>query len=161
MKLKVFTTGGTVDKVYFDDLSHFEVGEPQILEILKEAEVTFDYEIEEIVRKDSLYLTDDDRRLLRERIQASPERMVLVTHGTDTMVQTAAFLMDLADKTIVLTGALRPARFKTSDAAFNMGCAVGALQTLPPGVYIAMNGRVFRADKVRKNREAGRFEELE
>ena len=129
--------------------------------VLKEAEVNFEYEIEEIARKDSLYLSDDDRRLLRERIEASPERLILITHGTDTMVQTALSLQGLADKTIVLTGALRPARFKKSDASFNVGCAVGAVQALPSGVYIAMSGRVFPAEKVRKNREAGRFEELD
>ena len=161
MKLKIFTTGGTVDKVYFDDLSHYEVGEPQIVEVLKEAEVNFEYEIEEIARKDSLYMTDEDRCLLRDRIEASPERLILITHGTDTMVQTALFLMGIPGKTIVLTGALRPARFKTSDAEFNVGCAIGALQVLQPGVYIAMSGRVFPAEHVRKNREAGRFEEAE
>lgn len=161
MKLKIFTTGGTIDKVYFDDMSNYEVGEPQVGEVLKEAGVNFDYEVEEIARKDSLYLTEEDRALLRKRIEADKNRLVLITHGTDSMVETARFLKGISDKVIVLTGALSPARFKRSDASFNIGCAVGALQALSPGVYIAMSGRVFSADKVRKNREAGRFEETE
>jgi L-asparaginase len=160
MKLKIFTMGGTIDKIYFDDLSHYEVGEPQAGEILREARVNFEVEVEEIARKDSLVLTEEDRNRLRTRIQAAPQRLILITHGTDTMVETARHLLGLADKVMVLTGALTPARFKNSDAAFNLGCAIGALQALPPGVYIAMNGRVFAADKVRKNREAGCFEEL-
>lgn len=159
MRLKIFSMGGTIDKVYFDDLSTYEVGEPQAGEILLEAGVTFEFFVEEVVRKDSLHLTAEDRALLRSRIEASSERHILVTHGTDTMVETAAALKGL-DKVIVFTGALSPARFKGSDAAFNLGCAVGAVQSLPAGVYIAMSGRVFQADKVRKNREAGRFEDV-
>lgn len=161
MKLKIFTTGGTIDKIYFDDLSDYEVGDPQIVEILKEARVTFEFEVEEIVRKDSLHITHEDRVALHDRILADSNRLVLITHGTDTMVETASYLSDIPDKVIVFTGALTPARFKKSDAAFNAGCAIGALQSLPPGVYIAMSGCVFPAGKVRKNREAGRFEEVE
>ncbi len=160
MRIKIFSTGGTIDKVYFDDLSTYEVGDPQIVEILKEAGVNFDYDLDEVVRKDSLYLNDADRSLLRERIQADPNRLVLVTHGTDSMVDTARYLLGIPDKVIVLTGSLSPARFRKNDAAFNVGCAIGALQVLPPGVYIAMSGRVFAAPKVRKNRDAGRFEEV-
>ena len=158
MKLKIFTTGGTIDKVYFDDLSNYEVGDPQVEEILKEAKAGFGYEIEEIVRKDSIYITDEDRAVLRRRIEADSNRLILITHGTDTMADTARFLLGIPDKVIVLTGALAPARFRKSDAAFNIGCAVGALQALQPGVYIAMSGCIFPADKVRKNREAGCFE---
>jgi L-asparaginase len=160
MRLKIYTTGGTIDKMYFDDLSRYEVGEPQVGEILREAQVNFEYTVEEIVRKDSLNMTLADRDLLRKRIEADPERRVLVTHGTDTMVETARHLLDIDHKVIVFTGALTPARFKKSDADFNVGCAVGALQSLPPGVYIAMNGRVFPADNVVKNRVESRFEEL-
>jgi L-asparaginase len=160
MKLKIFTTGGTIDKIYFDDLSNYEVGDPQVEEILREAGARFVYEIEEIVRKDSIYITDEDRAVLRRRIQADPNRLILVTHGTDTMVDTARFLLGIPDKVIVLTGALAPARFRKSDATFNIGCAVGALQALQQGVYIAMSGCIFPADRVRKNREAGCFEEV-
>jgi L-asparaginase len=159
MKLKIFTMGGTIDKIYFDDLSHYEVGEPQVGEILREANVAFEVEIEELMRKDSLHMSPEDRILLRERIEAEPNPLILVTHGTDTMVETASHLLDIKEKVIVFTGALSPARFKGSDAVFNVGCAVGALQALPPGVYVAMSGRVLPADRVLKNREAGRFEE--
>jgi L-asparaginase len=150
--------GGTIDKIYFDDLSDYVVGEPQAGEILKEAQAAFEFSVNEVLRKDSLHLTDEDRALLRERIAADPCPFILVTHGTDTMAETAKALMGLTDKVIVFTGALSPARFKGSDAGFNIGCAVGAVQSLPPGVYISMNGVVFEAGKVRKNRAAGRFE---
>jgi L-asparaginase len=160
MKIKIFSMGGTIDKLYFDDLSHYEVGEPQVAEVLKEAEVHFDYDVEDVVRKDSLRLTEADRELLRQRITASPHRLALVTHGTDTMVDTGLALKGIPGKVIVLTGALSPYRFRQSDATFNIGCAIGALQVLPPGVYIAMSGRVFAIDRVRKNREARRFEEI-
>ena len=158
MRLKIFTMGGTIDKVYFDDLSDYEVGEPQVVEILRDANVTFDYESEELMRKDSLHMTAEDRLLLRRRVEEDPSRLILVTHGTDTMVETARYLLDIPDKVIVFTGSLSPARFKGSDAVFNIGCAVGAIQALEPGVYIAMSGKVFPADKVAKNRQAGRFE---
>jgi L-asparaginase len=128
--------------------------------VLKEAEVHFDYDLEDVVRKDSLRLTEADREILRQRIAASPHRLALVTHGTDTMVETGQALKGIPGKVIVLTGALSPYRFRQSDATFNIGCAIGALQVLPPGVYIAMSGRVFAIDRVRKNREARRFEEI-
>ncbi len=161
MKLAVFSMGGTIDKVYFDDLSDYTVGEPQAAPILATANVDLDYEVIEVARKDSIYVTDEERRELRDRILADPRRLVLVTHGTDTMTETARVLADIPDKVIVLTGAMSPARFNASDAAFNLGCAVGAVQSLPPGVYIAMNGRVFAAGTVRKNRQRGRFEPLD
>jgi L-asparaginase len=160
MKIKIFSMGGTIDKLYFDDLSRYEVGDPQVAEVLREAEVHFDYEIEAVVRKDSLRLTEADRQLLRQRIAASPQRLALVTHGTDTMVETGLALKGIPGKVIVLTGSLSPYRFRQSDATFNIGCAIGALQALAPGVYIAMSGRVFAIDHVRKNREARRFEEI-
>lgn len=152
--------GGTIDKVYFDDLSDYTVGEPQVGPILAGSNVNLDFEVIEVARKDSLYVTDAERRELRARIAADPRTLVLVTHGTDTMTETARFLADLPDKVIVMTGAMSPARFAASDATFNVGCAVGAVQSLPPGVYIAMNGRVFPAGTVRKNRPKGIFEPL-
>ena len=158
LQLAVFTMGGTIDKVYFDDLSDYTVGEPQVGPILAGANVDLAFEVVEVARKDSLHVTMAEREVLRERIAADPRRLVLVTHGTDTMAETAAVLAAIPDKTIVLTGAMSPARFAASDAVFNVGCAVGAVQSLPPGVYIAMNGRVFPAGTVRKNRAAGRFE---
>uniref|UniRef100_A0A7C4ELZ0 Asparaginase n=1 Tax=Fundidesulfovibrio putealis TaxID=270496 RepID=A0A7C4ELZ0_9BACT len=159
MDISIYTMGGTIDKIYFDDLSDYVVGEPQAGEILKEAKAALEFSVQEVLRKDSLHLNDADRALLRERIAADPCPRILVTHGTDTMVDSARALAGLGDKVIVFTGALSPARFKGSDAPFNVGCAVGAVQSLPPGVYIAMNGRVFNAQHVRKNRAAGRFED--
>lgn len=159
-QLCIVTTGGTIDKIYFDDKSDFQVGEPQIGRILEELGVAFRYNVIPIIRKDSLHLTDKDRELLRATIAAQDATHVLVTHGTDSMVESAKVLASLAGKTIVLTGALNPARFRGSDAEFNIGTAVGAVQSLPPGVYIAMNGRIWDPTKVRKNVDANRFEAL-
>jgi L-asparaginase len=158
MTLKIFTTGGTLDKVYFDTNSEFQVGEPGIVELLAEANVAFAYEVESLMRKDSLDLTDDDRYLIHARIAADPADHILITHGTDTMVETAKLLTNIERKTIVLTGSMQPARLRASDAAFNVGAAVVAAQTLPPGVYIVMNGCVFDPRTARKNREHQRFE---
>ncbi len=161
MKLRVLTTGGTIDKVYFDAASSYDVGDPQVDPLFKESNVTFEYVVEPVLRKDSLVMTDADRALIRERVAAAPEKLVLITHGTDTMVRTAEALEGIAEKVIVLTGSMLPARFRTSDAIFNLGCAVGAVQVLSPGIYIAMNGRISRADSVRKNRALSRFEAKE
>ena len=157
-QLCIVTTGGTIDKIYFDDKSDYQIGEPQIGSMLRELGVGFEFTVIPILRKDSLHISADDRELIRATIAAQPARQVLVTHGTDTMVETAKVLASLTDKTIVLTGALSPARFRGSDAEFNIGCAVGAVQALPPGVYIAMNGRIWDPTKVRKNVAANRFE---
>jgi L-asparaginase len=157
-QLCIVTTGGTIDKVYFDDKSDFQVGDPQIGRILEELGVAFRFSVIPILRKDSLHITAADRELLRATIAAQPARHVLVTHGTDTMVDTAKILASITDKTIILTGALNPARFRGSDADFNIGTAVGAVQCLAPGVYIAMNGRIWDPLKVRKNVAANRFE---
>ena len=159
-QLLIVTTGGTIDKVYFDDKSDFQVGDPQIGRILDELGVAFCFSVIPILRKDSLHITEADRELLRATIAAQPARHVLVTHGTDSMVETANVLASIIDKTIVLTGALNPARFRGSDADFNIGTAVGAVQCLPPGVYIAMNGRIWDPLKVRKNVSANRFEAM-
>ena len=156
--LTIVATGGTIDKIYFDDKSNYQIGAPQIGEILQQLGVAFTFDVIALMRKDSLHMDDADRDLIRRTILAQPHRHVLVTHGTDTMVETARVLADLPGKTIVLTGALNPARFQGSDAVFNIGCAVGAIQALADGVYIAMNGRVWDPQRVRKNREANRFE---
>ena len=154
----ILTTGGTIDKVYFDASSEYEVGEPTVPHVFREAAVTVDWRIESLFRKDSLELTDDDRTAIRHACEEAPENRILITHGTDTMCQTAAALAGLTGKTIGLTGALAPARFRITDAIFNLGLALGAVQALPGGVYIAMNGTVFPAGTVRKNHELGRFE---
>jgi len=159
MKIKFFTTGGTIDKIYFDANSEFEVGPPQVMEVIKDANVGFEFEIESILRKDSLDLTEGDRKLICQRIAADPCRLIVVTHGTDTMVETAKVLTSVPNKTIVLTGSMQPARFRATDAVFNIGSALGAVQSLPPGVYIAMNGRIFNPHRTRKNRQRNCFEE--
>ena len=159
-KLLIITTGGTIDKIYFDDKSDYQVGEPQISQILHLMHVAFDFEVTALMRKDSLHLTDADRQLIRATAAASDCSHVLITHGTDSMVETAAVLKGLEGKTIVLTGALNPARFRDSDAIFNIGCAVGAVQSLPAGVYIAMNGKVWDPEHVRKNVRENRFEPI-
>jgi L-asparaginase len=159
MKIRIFTTGGTIDKIYFDRQSEFQIGEPQISEVLKESNVAFDYEVTPLLRKDSLDMTDADRRLIRDAIAADPERLVVVTHGTDTLVLTARELTGIPGKVIVLTGAMQPAKFRMTDAVFNIAAAVTAVQILPEGVYIAMNGEIFDPARVRKNRKMNRFEE--
>ena len=161
LHIQILSCGGTIDKVYFDAKSEYEVGEPQIDAIFREAGVAFGYAINSLMRKDSLDMTDADRQLIRDRVESCDARHVLVTHGTDTMPATAQALDGLSNKVIVLTGSMTPARFRTSDAEFNIGCAVGALLSQQPGVYIAMNGRVFDGLHVRKNRELGRFESTE
>jgi len=160
MKIKIYTVGGTIDKVYFDHKSTYEVGEPKIGEILKEARVTLSYEISPILHKDSLDMTDEDRQMIFDKVSSDEHAHILLTHGTDTMIQTAKKLRTISGKVIVLTGAMEPARFKYSDAAFNIGCAVAAVQILTPGVYIAMNGRIFNPGSVKKNQEKNWFEEL-
>ncbi|MEO0559866.1 MAG: asparaginase domain-containing protein [Bacteroidota bacterium] len=165
MALHIFTTGGTIDKVYFDAKSTFQVGHPLVSEILETAGVVCDYEVEVLFQKDSLELTDADRQLVIDRIQGSSARHILVTHGTDTMADTARAVSNalgpVHQRTIVFVGSLTPARFKASDAEFNVGFATAAAQILPPGVYVAMNGQVFDATTVRKNRTQNRFETVE
>ena len=157
-KLLIITTGGTIDKIYFDDKSDYQVGEPQISQLLHAMHVAFDFEVTALMRKDSLHIGDRERALIRATVEASDASHILITHGTDSMKETAEALADVAGKTIVMTGALNPARFKDSDAVFNIGCAIGAVQALQPGVYIAMNGKVWIPQEVRKNVRANRFE---
>jgi len=159
-KISVITVGGTIDKIYFDAKSEYEVGPPNIESVLDELNLSIHYSITSLLRKDSLDMTDEDRALIYETVKNDSSDKILITHGTDTMVKTARYLAPIKGKTIVLTGALQPALFKTSDALFNIGCAIGALQVLKEGTYIAMNGKVLQADNVRKNVEKNRFEEL-
>jgi L-asparaginase len=158
MHIRFITTGGTIDKVYFDELSQFEVGESVVEHILREGLVQFDWDVVPLMKKDSLEIQAADRRELRDYIAADDATHYVITHGTDTMSETAEVLASLEGRTIVLTGALTPARFRTTDATFNVGMAVAAVQVAAPGVYIAMSGQVFRAGKVRKNRAENRFE---
>ena len=155
--IRIFTVGGTIDKIYFDAKSRYEVGPPNISEILGGLTLNPDFEVVSLMQKDSLEMTDEDRQIVHAAVAAADEPRIIITHGTDTMVQTAAELASITGKTIVLTGALEPAGFKTSDAMFNIGAAMTAVQTLPAGVYITMNGAVFDHDKVVKDVEQGRF----
>lgn len=150
-EIKIFTVGGTIDKVYFDAKSTYEVGPPNIAEVLSDIHLNIDFEVVSLMQKDSLEMTDADREIVRQAVSETDSKMVLITHGTDTMVLTANALKDIEDKTVVLTGALAPALFKSSDAMFNIGCALTAAQIKKPGVYIAMNGQIFDYDKVRKD----------
>ena len=157
--LEIFTTGGTIDKVYFDAKSTFEVGDPQIEEVLREANLAIDYLVTSLMRKDSLELTDADRSMIRAAVEKTLSQQIVITHGTDTMINTAKNLGDIPGKTIVLTGAMQPARFRFTDAVFNIASAMMAAQTLPAGVYIAMNGRIFNPLTARKNVVLNRFED--
>ena len=161
MKLHIITTGGTIDKIYFDAKSDYHVGDPVIGELLSKLEVAFEFTVESLMRKDSLDMDAADRALIRQCVADCDAAHVLITHGTDGMVATARALRDIGDKCIVLTGALQPAAFAQSDAVFNIGCAIGGLQCSPPGVYIAMNGCLFDADRVVKNVSRNRFEALD
>lgn len=158
--ITVFTTGGTFDKIYFDANSQFSIGEPQAEPLLKEANIDIAYTIESVLKKDSLEITDEDRQLICQKVEASFSQKIIITHGTDTMAETAKALsqIDLKDKTIVLLGAMQPARMRYSDAPFNLGFAIAAVQLLESGIYISMNGRVFAHDNVVKNLKKGKFE---
>lgn len=156
--ITILTTGGTIDKVYFDANSDFEIGKSLLPELLSEANIHDGYSLRELVRKDSLEMTDDDRDLIAEAVSKTSSERILITHGTDTMTQTAEALKGVTGKTIVLFGAMQPARMRRSDAVFNLGFAWAAVGLLPEGVYIAMNGEVFEAGSVRKNLQAKRFE---
>lgn len=161
MIIRIFNTGGTFDKAYFDAMSEFHFGEPVVRELLREANVGFDYEIETLMQKDSLDITPGDRQLIRDAVTRVTEDRILVVHGTDSMVETANCLLDVTDKTVVLFGAMQPARMRHGDAMYNLGAACAAVQLLPAGVYIAMNGLVFDPREVRKNRDKSRFEAVE
>jgi len=151
MGVRIFTTGGTIDKVYFDAKSSYQVGDPQIGELLAEANVTVPYAVTPLLRKDSLEIGAADRALIAERVAAAAESQVLITHGTDTMIDTARALLGIA---------MQPARLRVSDAFFNIGFALAAVQLLPPGIYVAMNGRVFNPLTTCKNVAESRFEQV-
>ena len=157
--LQIFTTGGTIDKVYFDALSEFQVGESGIGNMLAEANISYSYEITPLMRKDSLELTDEDRGIIRQAILKSKPKNILVTHGTDTMVTTAQYVSDVTDKTIIFTGSMLPATHRATDAVFNIGFAIAACRLLKSGTYLTMNGQVFDPAQVIKDRQAGLFKE--
>lgn len=159
----VLATGGTIDKIYYDAKSAYQIGDPQTDDIFETAGVAFTYRVDALLAKDSLEFTDADRDAVAHAALSSDARCVLVTHGTDTMAETARVVARAlaeagSDRTVVFVGSLAPARFRETDAEFNVGFAVAAVQLLPPGAYVAMHGRVFDPFAVRKNRDANRFE---
>lgn len=158
MKIEIITTGGTIDKIYFDAKSSYEIGDPQIDTLLRDANLTIDYHVTPVLRKDSLELTEQDRLLIKQTILELPCEKIVITHGTDTMIKTALSLQGIAGKTIVLTGAMQPAKFRFTDAIYNVASALTAVQLLPAGVWVVMNGQIFDPHKTRKNVELNRFE---
>ncbi|HHX34263.1 MAG TPA: asparaginase [Gammaproteobacteria bacterium] len=158
MHIHILTTGGTFDKIYHDALSEFTIGEPMAEQLLQEAGVNLSYHVDSLLKKDSLEFTDADRELLSEQVNNSPHQHILIIHGTDTMTLSAQHLDSITHKTVVFTGAMQPARMRQTDAPFNLGFAIGALQCLDSGIYIAMNGQIFNTNNVQKNRHMGRFE---
>lgn len=153
----VLTTGGTIDKSYFDALSRYQIVDTIVPKVLEVARVLYPFEVDEVTRKDSLEFTDQDRDALVRRVRQTHYARIVITHGTDTMTLTASALMAIPEKTIVLVGALVPARFSESDAVFNLGMAFATAQTARPGIYITMNGTVFTAGEVAKDRSQNAF----
>ena len=156
----MLAAGGTFDKIYYDAKSDYRVGPPQAQWITEHANLGIAIDVKSVIRKDSLDMTADDRETLKIRAAESNSDRIIITHGTDTMVETAKHLRSLDGKTIVLVGAMQPACFRDSDAVFNLGFAVAAVQLLPPGTYIAMNGKILDPESAYKNRDASRFERL-
>jgi len=159
MTIKLLLTGGTIDKHYNESNGELDFAETHLPEILKLGRNQSEIVIEQLMLKDSLDMTDADRNVILEACQKSKQSKILITHGTDTMVETARVLGDeKLGKTIVLVGAMVPYVFKHSDALFNVGFALAAVQVLSEGVYVAMNGKIFNYDEVMKNKEKGQFE---
>ncbi len=159
-RIRILATGGTFDKEYDEIAGELYFKDSHIPDMLRLGRCRLPVEVRTLMMIDSLRMTDADRQLILEHCVRAEERRIVVTHGTDSMELTAAVLgKSIADKTIVLTGAMVPYTFGSSDGLFNLGTALAFVQTLPPGVYVAMNGRCFPWDSVRKNRERGIFEE--
>jgi L-asparaginase len=157
--IRVIVTGGTFDKTYDEIRGRLSFGDTHLPEMLRLGRARVDVSIERLMMIDSLEMTAEDRARIVASCQQSAERQIVITHGTDTMVETAAALAaDVSGKTIVLTGAMIPYAFGSSDGLFNLGSALSFAQVLPAGVYVAMNGQHFSWDRVRKNRETGVFE---
>jgi L-asparaginase len=159
-RIRILITGGTFDKEYHELTGQLYFQDSHLPEMLQLGRSNLDVDVRTLMMIDSLEMTEDDRRIILEHCRNTPESRIVITHGTDTMVETAAMLArNISDKTIVLTGAMIPYKFGSSDGLFNLGSALAFAQTLPAGVYIAMNGRYFRAGQVHKNRQTGAFQE--
>ena len=159
--IRIFVTGGTFDKEYNELAGTLFFKDTHLTEMLRLGRSRLDVTVRTLMMIDSLEMTDADRALIVEHCRRSEEQQIVITHGTDTMVETAAALAaGVTGKTIVLTGAMVPYAFGSSDGLFNLGSALSFAQTLPAGVYLAMNGRCFEWNRVRKNRETGVFEAI-
>ena len=159
MKILFLQTGGTIDKNYEEKAGvyNFTILEPAVKRVLQKINPSFEFEIETVLRKDSLDMDDNDRKKVLDACKNTLFDRIVITHGTDTMTKTAKELVELEGKTVVLVGSAKPEKFSDTDAQFNIGVAVGAINGLKPGVYIAMNGRIYDWDKCVKDPETGRF----
>jgi L-asparaginase len=161
MNIRILITGGTFDKEYHELTGQLLFKESHLPEMLKLGRNLVPVEIRTLMMIDSLDMNDEDRNTIAQHCMNAPEEKIIITHGTDTMSETAKFLSEkVKDKTIVLTGAMVPYKFGSSDGLFNLGSAMAFVQTLPHGVYIAMNGKFFDANNVKKNKEKGAFVEI-
>lgn len=153
-KIYLITTGGTIDKDYAQKTKtyNFQISEPAVKRILERVNPNLEYEIISILKKDSLDLTEEDRQKIYDTCKKIKDSKIIITHGTDTMIKTAEKLSDIKDKAIILVGAMKPEKFTDSDAPFNIGTAIGAVNLLNRGVYIVMNGRVYEWNKCRENK---------
>jgi len=161
MRIVFIQTGGTIDKDYPRTQKGyaFEIEEPALERILQKVHPNFDYKIIPLLRKDSQDITEHDRERMRETCESVDADKIVITHGTDTMLETAKKLSKIRNKVIILTGAMRPEKFVDSDASFNVGTAIGAINILTKGVYVAMNGRIYPWNKVKRNKKTGQFVE--
>lgn len=161
MAIRIFITGGTFDKEYNELNGQLYFKDTHMSDLLEMGRSKLPVEIRTLMMIDSLEMTNEDRELIAHQCNQCDEDMIVITHGTDTMSQTSKVLAEkVKNKTIVLTGAMIPIKFGSSDGLFNLGSALAFVQTLPAGVYVAMNGRYFTWDNVRKNRQTGMFEEI-
>ncbi len=159
MKITFIQTGGTIDKDYPRTTKGwaFEIDAPAVERVLEKLHPSFEYEVLSMLKKDSMEITHEDRQALFEACEQVTNNKIIITHGTDTMIDTAKHLAGIAHKTIVITGAMKPERFSNSDAPINIGTAIGAVQSLPPGVYLAMHGTVKRFDEIQRNLNTGQY----
>ena len=161
MAIRIFVTGGTFDKEYNELTGELFFKETHLPEMLQRSRSTLEVTVRTLMMIDSLHMSDEDRELIAHQCRSAGEDRIIITHGTDTMAVTARMLAEkVPGKTIVLTGAMIPYKFGSSDGFFNLGNALAFVQALSPGVYVAMNGRCFDSDNVRKNKQTGQFEEL-
>jgi L-asparaginase len=161
MAIRIFVTGGTFDKEYNEITGQLFFKETHLPEMVQRSRVTPEVHVQTLMMIDSLDMTAGERLMIAQQCNAAAENKIIITHGTDTMAVTAAMLAEkVKGKTIVLTGAMIPYKFGSSDGFFNLGCALAFVQSLPPGIYVSMNGRCFDWNNVRKNRQTGIFEEL-